>query len=301
MEDVVKNLVNNAEFVSKVADEVEKRVTIKELKEINEKISYLITNVSQLVDSMKLVWEKFEDYDKKFNIILEQIYRNQEDIKRLNERLDKHEEEIKKLNERLDKNEEKLDKMIQNLGKHEEEIKKLNERLDKNEEKLDKMIQNLGKHEEEIKKLNERLDKNEEKLDKMIKKLDQDYKTIARVVGNTEEEALDYLTWKFKNEFGKDVELYRLDIPHVTEIDIYGEFEDYVIIGETKERGSISAYNELARHVKKLQKIKPEINNKKLILIIYALAPSKDLIDQCRKEGIYLTSGFRDYSQLKLT
>jgi len=166
---------------------------------------------------------------------------------------------------------------------------------------LDKMIQNLGKHEEEIKKLNERLDKNEEKLDKMIKKLDQDYKTIARVVGNTEEEALDYLTWKFKNEFGKDVELYRLDIPHVTEIDIYGEFEDYVIIGETKERGSISAYNELARHVKKLQKIKPEINNKKLILIIYALAPSKDLIDQCRKEGIYLTSGFRDYSQLKLT
>ncbi len=86
-----------------------------------------------------------------------------------------------------------------------------------------------------------------------MKKLDQDCKTIVRVVGNTEE-ALDYLTRKFKKEFGKDVKLRRLEIHHVTEIDVYGEFDDYVIIGEVKERGSISAYNELMRQSQQTQK-----------------------------------------------
>jgi hypothetical protein len=96
-----------------------------------------------------------------------------------------------------------------------------------------------------------------------MKKLDQDCKTIVRVVGNTEE-ALDYLTWKFKKELDKDVKLRRLEIHHVTEIDVYGEFDDYVVIGEVKERGSISAYNELMRHLNKLRNIKPNINDKKI-------------------------------------
>jgi hypothetical protein len=152
---------------------------------------------------------------------------------------------------------------------------------------------------EEFKKRDEILKDLKEAIGRLRIQSEQLSRTIENLTTPIEEDAINYLEYKFQS-LGYKVELTRLEIEGELEVDIYGEFDDYVIIGETKSRAGVSAVTKLLSLIEKLENYKPEIKGKKKILVIFAISVTRDLINACKERGIYLTNGYRDYTELKL-
>ncbi|AWR96903.1 DNA repair protein [Acidianus sulfidivorans JP7] len=262
-EEVVKSLINNDEFIKKVADEVANKIIVRDIEIVKSSLLEMSKKIESLVDEHKLIWEKFEEEDRKFYKMLE---------------------EIKEENKKRD---EKFEAMINS-------IKEENKKRD---EKFEAMINSIK---EENKKRDEKIEFIMKSIRRLEKQNDQILKTISNLTTSLEQEATEYLEYRLGKEFNAKIELYRLELNNKIEIDIYGEFKDYVILGEVKTRGGISALRQMERHVKILLKEKPEISNKKLILVIYAPVVTKELVDKCREKGIYLTNGYKDFSELKI-
>ncbi|ARM76681.1 hypothetical protein [Acidianus manzaensis] len=243
-EEIVKSLINNDEFINKVANEIADKIVIKEIKEMKAILADINKKMQDFSDEHKLIWEKFDENDRKFYKLLEEM-----------------KEEFKKRDEKLDST-----------------IKEMKEEFKKRDEKFDAMLKSIRKLE---------------------KQNDQTLRTIANMTTSLEQEAMEHVMYMLKNKFNMEVDLYRLEIKNI-EIDIYGENKDYVVIGEVKTRGGISTLKQFEKHLKIIKQAKPEINNKKLILIIYAPVVTKELVDSCREKGIYLTNGYRDFTELKL-
>jgi TolA-binding protein len=193
------------------------------------------------------------------------------------------EEESKKRHEEFWALQKKLE---EESAKRHEEIMAMQKRLDEESKKRD----------EEFKKRDERFNAVIKRLDKQIRQLNN---MIENLTGSLEQEAMDYLEYRFK-QLGLDVSLSRFEVKGKFEVDIYGETRDYVIIGEVKARAGVSTLSQLMKVVKHLEDYKPEIRNKKKVLIIYSPSVTKQLIEECEKEGIYLTNGYKEFTQLKL-
>ena len=215
-DDIIKRLMNDEEFMNKLAEKVAEKIVITKLTNIEAQLASLNKKVDELIDYNKLVWERFEEESKK------------------------RDEEFKKRDERFNAVIKRLDKQIRQLNN---------------------MIENL--------------------------------------TGSLEQEAMDYLEYRFK-QLGLDVSLSRFEVKGKFEVDIYGETGDYVIIGEVKARAGVSTLSQLMKVVKRLEDYKPEIRNKKKVLIIYSPSVTKQLIEECEKEGVYLTNGYKEFTQLKL-
>jgi recombinational DNA repair ATPase RecF len=157
--------------------------------------------------------------------------------------------------------------------------------------------------EEEFRRRDEEFKKRDERFNAVIKRLDKQIRQLNNMIenltGSLEQEAMDYLEYRFK-QLGLDVSLSRFEVKGKFEVDIYGETRDYVIIGEVKARAGVSTLSQLMKVVKRLEDYKPEIRNKKKVLIIYSPSVTKQLIEECEKEGIYLTNGYKEFTQLKL-
>ncbi|BDC17182.1 hypothetical protein [Acidianus sp. HS-5] len=173
-------------------------------------------------------------------------------------------------------------------------------------EKIDKAIEEMKeeskKRDEKFEATIERIDRENKKRDKIINKLLKQNQQILRTLENLtesfEQEAIEHLEYVIKSKFNVDVELYRFEIPHKLEIDIYGEFGNYVVVGEVKARAGISTLKKLEEKIEKLKAYKFGIEGKKIIPVIYAMTVTKELADTCRQKGVYLTNGYKDYTLL---
>ncbi|ALU32520.1 DNA repair ATPase [Sulfolobus acidocaldarius] len=139
---------------------------------------------------------------------------------------------------------------------------------------------------------------------KLRQEMNDNYKQIARFVENLttsiEDDAQYYLQWLIEKKLGYKAEITRLEIDNVVEIDIFSQFGNYLLIGEVKSRANKSVYMELMRKVEKLKTVKPELfKDKKVILVIFSLSVTKDLLDLCKENKVYLTTGSRDLTKLE--
>jgi len=276
-DDIIKRLMNDEEFMNKLAEKVAEKIVITKLTNIEAQLASLNKKVDELIDYNKLVWERFEEESKKRD---EEFRRRDEELVALRKQF---EEESKKRHEEFWALQKKLE---EESAKRHEEIMAMQKKLDEESKKRD----------EEFKKRDERFNAVIKRLDKQIRQLNN---MIENLTGSLEQEAMDYLEYRFK-QLGLDVSLSRFEVKGKFEVDIYGETRDYVIIGEVKARAGVSTLSQLMKVVKRLEDYKPEIRNKKKVLIIYSPSVTKQLIEECEKEGVYLTNGYKEFTQLKL-
>jgi len=262
-EAIARALASNEDFARKVADLIVDKIVIKKIDELTKEVEKLSKTVQDLVDQQKLVWEKFEENDKKFNQIMEKI--------------DKAIEEMKEENKKRDE-------------KFEKTISELKEESKKRDEKFEVAM-------ESIERENKKRDKT---INKLLKQNQQILRTLENLTGSLEQEAIEHMEYVIKSKLNVDVELYGLELLHKLEIDIYGEFGGYVIVGEVKARAGISTLKKLEEKIQKLKAYKLEIEKKKIIPVIYAMTVTKELAESCNNKGVYLTNGYKDYSPLPL-
>ena len=276
-DDIIKRLMNDEEFMNKLAEKVAEKIVITKLTNIEAQLASLNKKVDELIDYNKLVWERFEEESKKRD---EEFRRRDEELVALRKQF---EEESKKRHEEFWALQKKLE---EESAKRHEEIMAMQKKLE----------EEFRRRDEEFKKRDERFNAAIKRLDKQIRQLNN---MIENLTGSLEQEAMDYLEYKFK-QLGLDVSLSRFEVKGKFEVDIYGETGDYVIIGEVKARAGVSTLSQLMKVVKRLEDHKPEIRNKKKVLIIYSPSVTKQLIEECEKEGVYLTNGYKEFTQLKL-
>jgi len=199
-------------------------------------------------------------------------------------------EEFKKFSDELKKALNSLEKRVEGLEDWQKEaVKELKDIRNQQEE--------TNKRLEEMNRRLERLEKQQERMIRQLKYLNNFLENITQSV---EDEARDFLAYKLKKEFNLDVAVRPLRIEKVVEIDIFADLGDKAIVGEAKVRAGSRAVKQLEKAIEKLLKTKPEFQQKKIIPMIYAKDYTQDLLEECERKGIYLTTGRIDLTPLKL-
>ena len=84
------------------------------------------------------------------------------------------------------------------------------------------------------------------------------------------------------------------------QVNIYGTLDNICVIGEVETRAGVSLLNELKRKYKQLREKYPEYLRKNVILVIYTLSPTYDLIEKAKKENIWLLRATTEFTRLNL-
>ncbi|AEB95079.1 DNA repair ATPase [Metallosphaera cuprina] len=308
--DILEKLRNDQEFIKKVADSVSQNVLVNLMKDlttiINEKFTLFEDKYNKLIEEIKNLRQDFQDQNKK---ILDRLEKVEVQIVKLQEQVAKHTEAIERLQEQTNRNTEAIVKLQEQVAKHTEAIERLQEQTNRNTEAIVKLQEQVAKHTEAIERLQEQTNRNTEAIERLEKKFDETFSGVkkelseiksylATMSSNLEEEGREYVEWKFEKDLGIKLEVTRLEIENVLEIDIYAEHKDFVIVGEVKNRVGISAVRELNKKITTLKRVKPETSNKKIVSIIYGLGFTREVIEYCKEQSIFATNGFKEYTQL---
>lgn len=102
------------------------------------------------------------------------------------------------------------------------------------------------------------------------------------------EEAREMVSWVLGNR-GIHVELTPAEISGA-QYDVYGETDELVVIGEVKTRLSAVKVKEFADKVDKLLKIRPDMKEKRLVRVMYAMVIQPPALEEARARGIVLVT-----------
>ena len=123
--------------------------------------------------------------------------------------------------------------------------------------------------------------------------------TLDRLTITIEEEGLDVIEKRLKDELGLDIKLSRIFV-NEKEINIYGSFADICVIGEATVRLGKRLIEELEEKIKFLKEIKPELVKPKIIKVIYTDYATPEAIDLAKEYGIWVLNWKRDFTLRKI-
>ncbi|MEM3418655.1 MAG: hypothetical protein QXY18_00770 [Nitrososphaerota archaeon] len=123
--------------------------------------------------------------------------------------------------------------------------------------------------------------------------------TIDRLTITIEEEGLDVIGKRLKNELGLDIKLSRIFIDD-KEINIYGSYDDICVIGEATVRLGKRLIEELEEKIKFLKEIKPELLKPKMIKVIYTDYATPEAIELAKEYGIWILNWKGDITSRKI-
>jgi len=179
-------------------------------------------------------------------------------------------------------------------------------RLDRLEEGQNKLFESQKRIWENIEKLWEnqnRLWENQNKLWEEVRELRITQARLAatldRLTITIEEEGLDVIEKRLKDELGLDIKLNRIFV-NEKEINIYGSFADICVIGEATIRLGKRLVEELEEKIKFLKEIKPELVKPKIIKVIYTDYATPEAIDLAKEYGIWVLNWKRDFTSRKI-
>jgi len=179
-------------------------------------------------------------------------------------------------------------------------------RLDTLEEGQKRIWENIEKLWEEIRLLREgqnKLWENQNRLWEEVRNLRITQARLAatldRLTITIEEEGLDVIEKRLKDELGLDIKLSRIFV-NEKEINIYGSFADICVIGEATVRLGKRLIEELEEKIKFLKEIKPELVKPKIIKVIYTDYATPEAIDLAKEYGIWVLNWKRDFTLRKI-
>lgn len=230
--------------------------------------------VKYVTSSLKEEFLELLEKDKKFRYAVAGYLGLSEILKRL----DGMKESMVRLGEEQKRLREDFNKMQENFNKIREDFNKMLEIMDERFRRFDKRIEKI---EREIKYTRSRL---ESRLDKISLSVEDD----ARVI----------IEYHLKKR-GIDIKLGELVLPDM-QVNIYGTSDNICVIGEVETRAGVSLLNELKRKYKQLREKYPEYLRKNVILVIYTLSLTYDLIEKAKKENIWLLRATTEFARLNL-
>jgi hypothetical protein len=179
-------------------------------------------------------------------------------------------------------------------------------RLDRLEEGQNKLFEGQNKLFEGQRKIWENIEKLWENQNKLLEEVRNLRITQARLAATLdrltitiEEEGLDVIEKRLKDELGLDIKLNRIFV-NEKEINIYGSFADICVIGEATVRLGKRLIEELEEKIKFLKEIKPELVKPKIIKVIYTDYATPEAIDLAKEYGIWVLNWKRDFTSRKI-
>ena len=135
-------------------------------------------------------------------------------------------------------------------------------------------------------------------FDMIDRRLTRVERTLEKLTLDIEEEGRSIVAHRLK-EMGYDVVISSLIKPEV-ELDIYGATDELCVIGETSVRAGLSVLRDLKRKLSIIEKRYPELLRPKTLLIIYTSLAMPELVEEARKEGIWVLKATGDIVRPKL-
>jgi len=297
--EVLKRLDKHEEELAKLREDM--NASFKRHDELFERqwleIQKLREDLNKLREDMN---RGFKRHDELFEKYWREIQKLREDMnagfKHHNEVLEKHWNEIQRLREDMVAGFRRHDEILE---KHWREIQKLREDMNRGFERHDELFE---KHWREIQKLREDMNRGFKRHDEEIAKLRKDMiegfrrvnasisrlsKTVERLTLTVEEEALDVVRYRLKNELGIDVKLSRIFIDG-KEINIYGATRDLCIVGEATVRLGVRLIDELEEKIELLRRKRPDLLRSKIIKVIYVDYAPPSAVEEAKRRKIWL-------------
>ena len=159
--------------------------------------------------------------------------------------------------------------------------------------KLDLHTRILKSHDEQLREQRAILEEHtrilkshDERLDRIEKDVRDIKVTIRRLTYGIEEEGVDVVPLFLEKVIGIYVPMRRLEIEHVIEIDLFGETDEFFVIGECMSRIGPSGILEVLEKAIKLPKHMPKIKTKKIVLVAYGIEYIEIAKDFAEQSGV---------------
>jgi len=160
-------------------------------------------------------------------------------------------------------------------------------RLDRLEEGQERLWENQNRLWEEVRSLREGQNKLWEEVRDLRITQNRLAATLDRLTISVEEEGLDVIKHRLKNELGLDIELGRIFIDE-REINVYGAVGDMCIIGEATVRLGTGLIQELEEKIEALKRMKPELIKPKMMKVVYTDYAVPSALELAKKHDIWV-------------
>ncbi len=184
------------------------------------------------------------------------------------ESLDKKFSEIKEILQLIASLEQKI---LEALKMMHSDIDEHTRMLKEHKSILDEHTRMLKEHKSILDEHTRMLKEHGAKLESISKDVADIKVSIRRITYDIEAEALEIVPLYLERVLKIYIPVRRFEISGVIEINIYGEADDTVIIGECKVRIGPSSILEVLRKAIKLSRYRGEITTKKIILVVYGV------------------------------
>jgi len=168
-----------------------------------------------------------------------------------------------------------------------EEVRALREGQEKLWENQNKLWENQNKLWEEVKSLREGQNKLWEEVRDLRVTQNRLATTLDRLTISVEEEALDVIRHRLKNELGLDVELRRIFVGE-REINVYGALVDTCVIGEATVRLGTGLIQELEEKIEALKRMRPELIKPRIIKVIYTDYAPPSALELAKEHNVWI-------------
>jgi len=111
--------------------------------------------------------------------------------------------------------------------------------------------------------------------------------TLDRLTISVEEEALDVIRHRLKNELGLDIKLRRIFVGE-REINVYGALVDTCVIGEATVRLGTGLIQELEEKIEALKRMRPELIKPRIIKVIYTDYAPPSALELAKEHDVWV-------------
>jgi predicted transcriptional regulator len=204
--------------------------------------------------------------------------------------------EILKRLDRLEEGQNKLwegqNRLWENLNRLWEEVKALRDGQNKLWEEVKSLREGQNKLWENLNRLWEEVRELRATQNRLATTLD-------RLTISVEEEALDVIRHRLKNELGLDVELRRIFVGE-REINVYGALADTCVIGEATVRLGTGLIQELEEKIEALKRMRPELIKPRIIKVIYTDYASPSALELAKKQDVWVLNWRSDFTPRRI-
>jgi len=179
-------------------------------------------------------------------------------------------------------------------------LSELLKRLDGIEAEQLRLREEMAKMREEMIRMREEFDKRFEAmradfnrmLDMIDRRLTRVERTLEKLTLDIEEEARSIVRHRL-GEMGHEIVISSLIKPEL-ELNIYGATDELCVLGEASVRAGLSVLRDLKRKLRIVEERYPELLRPKVVLVIYTSLAMPELIEEAKKEGIWVLKATGD-------
>jgi len=241
------------------------------------------------MDALRKEFLELLEKDKEFRYAVAGYLGVLEVLKRLDQIADAQKKLIEGQNKiwaEISKIWDEISKIWREIEKVWKEIESVRGEIKALREEVSKIWEEIRSIWSEVKKLREDFNKMLAEIRSINMRLERVEGTLEKITLSIEDDARVIIEWSLRGR-GIDMRVRELILPDL-QMNIYGASDEICIVGEVETRAGVSTLRELERKFEILRSKYPEYLRRRVILVIYTLQPTYELIEEARKKGVWL-------------